>query len=792
MNETARRRPPPLGIRRRSPRRFVVWLALVAALAAFRAGGPTEVDCTRLDLARQLPQAAVAAETRFLDLGTPEARPHLLSGWSIDELWRGKTSFVWAMGEAATLRFTRFSRGAFTLYFRCRPIDLADAPPQEIAILVNGTRVGLTRLEPDFQSYEMTIPAGVLRPGENRMELRFAHFRAEPPAPRGAPAKRRLAVAWDWIGFGAKTASAMPRPAPSATPGAMALPFLTRVDFFLEVHPGSSLRWQAIRPWRTARLGPGAALEIAVDWDGAAASRPLRFEQPTFSSPANLPLTNQKTAVARISFLAWPGKSANPDTAGLAVAAPEIVAAGCPEGGSASAPAAAASRPAGAAGPNVVLYMIDTLRADHLGVYGYRRPVSPEIDAFAAQATVFARAWSQSGWTKSSVATMLTGLPPLAHGVLERMDALPDALRTLPEMLHEAGYETLGVSTNPAISAEAGFGRGFDRFVQLFDPEAPSFAARPAEDVNRELFRWLDARDRRRPFFAYLHAMDVHEPYRPAAADRRRFAAQADAALCRPGPQDVAAALATRPGLTRSGLSSNFEALYDAQIAHADHQFGLLLRRLRELGLYDRTVIVLVADHGEEFLDHGLFAHGHSLYQEILHVPLVIRWPDGRYAGLRVESPAQHLDLLPTILAAAGAGIPPASPGLDLRLLAGADTPVEREVSSDLSLAGTRIASLVAGGMHLLVRERPNSAAELYDLRRDPHELRNLADPGGVRFGFLMARLRRLHRDVDGNDGNAHDDRYAHNDHQLGGDAAAKRPPISPELDAQLRALGYL
>jgi len=165
-------------------------------------------------------------------------------------------------------------------------------------------------------------------------------------------------------------------------------------------------------------------------------------------------------------------------------------------------------------------------------------------------------------------------------------------------------------------------------------------------------------------------------------------------------------------------------------------------------------------------------------------VPLVVRWPDGRYAGRRVESPAQHLDLLPTILAAAGAASPPSCPGLDLRLLAGADTPVEREVSSDLSLAGTRIASLVAAGMHLLVRERPGSAAELYDLRRDPHELHDLADARSVRFGFLLARLRRLHRDVDGNARDDHD--------PPGGGATARRPAISPELDAQLRALGYV
>jgi arylsulfatase A-like enzyme len=154
-------------------------------------------------------------------------------------------------------------------------------------------------------------------------------------------------------------------------------------------------------------------------------------------------------------------------------------------------------------------------------------------------------------------------------------------------------------------------------------------------------------------------------------------------------------------------------------------------------------------------------------------VPLIIRWPDGRYAGRRVDSPAQHIDLLPTILAAAGLPSPPAYPGLDLRLLAQMDTPVEREVSSDLSLAGTRISSLVAGGMHLLVRERPNPDAELYDMLRDPRELRNLADPAGVRFGFLMSRLRTLNR---------HQSR----------DAAPKRSPIPAELDKQLRALGYV
>jgi arylsulfatase A-like enzyme len=759
----------------RRPRHYAAFLALFAALASVRAGRPAEADCAPFDFVAQLPQAAVVPETRFLDLGTREARPHLLTGWSIDELWHDKTSFVWAMGEASTLRFTRFSSEPLTLYFRCRPIDLDSSTPQEVMVLVNGAEVGQTRLDADFKTYQMPVPAAALRPGDNRMELRFAYFRVPPPVPKGTPELRRLAVAWDWIGFGTKSAPATPQPealAPATPARALSLPFLTRVDYYMEIHPGSTLRWQAIRPLRNGRLAPDAAVEVRVDWDGLPDSRQERIEQRSFASPANITLPNQKTALARVSFLAWPGKSAKADTSGVVLTAPEIVPAGCPEtgGGSSAAP----GQPPPASGPNVVLYMIDTLRADHLGVYGYSRPVSPQIDAFAAQATVFDRAFAQSGWTKSSVTSMLTGLRPLTHGVVERMDTLSDAVRTLPEMLHDAGYETFGISTNPAVSVAAGLARGFDRFVELFGPEpALPFVAQPSESVNAELFRWLDHRDRARPFFAYLHAMDAHEPYLPPPAFRSRFAGQADAALCSPGPKDVAADLASHPGLSRGALSDNFAALYDAQIAHADNQFGLLLRRLRDAGLYDKTVIVLVSDHGEEFLDHGLFAHGHSLYQEILHVPLIVRWPGGQYAGRRIDSAVQHIDLLPTILAAARVPSPPAYPGLDLRLLAQMDTPVDREIASDLSLAGTRIASLVSGNMHLLVRDHPNPGAELYDLRRDPREQHNLAQSEGVRFGFLMTRLRLLHHDPTAT-------------------ALAERSPLPAELDGQLRSLGYV
>ncbi len=334
--------------RGRRPRRLVLCLWLCAGLMVLRsgrssgasrdAGGASGAPCASFDFAGQLPRAAVEPETRFLDLGTREARASLLSGWSIDERWHDQFSFVWAMGAAATVRFTRFAAGPFALYFRCRPIDIEGAPPQEVAILVNGTRLGVTRLKPDFDTYRMPIPATALRTGENVLELRFAHFRAEPPVPRGVPEPRRLAVAWDWIGFGVKSApAALPAPQPSAPAGSLALPFLSRVAFDVEVPPGSVLRWRAIRLWRTPRLGPGASLDVEITWD-APENRQLHFEQRAFASPVDVPLTNQKPALARISFLARPGKSAAAETSGLTLELPELLAAGCPS--FAGAPAA--------------------------------------------------------------------------------------------------------------------------------------------------------------------------------------------------------------------------------------------------------------------------------------------------------------------------------------------------------------------------------------------------------------------------------------------------------------------
>jgi arylsulfatase A-like enzyme len=389
----------------------------------------------------------------------------------------------------------------------------------------------------------------------------------------------------------------------------------------------------------------------------------------------------------------------------------------------------------------VLLYVIDTLRADHLGVYGYSKPVSPHLDALAAESVVFERAYAQSGWTRTSMASILTGVTPFAHHVLGRNDALPTSLPTLAGLLRSAGYNTAGIVTNANVAPELGFGRGFDRYRPLYSRHDDSPAA---GRLNGELLAWLQSRRRQgAPFFAYLHSLEPHDPYEPPEPFRSRFAPH----------------LAT--------------ALYDGEIAANDAAFGRLLQSLREAGLYDDTLIVVVSDHGEELLDHGRWGHGHTLYTEILHVPLILKLPPGRRAGERRHNVARQIDLLPTILAAVGEPVPTEAQGRDL--LAPTAGEADPPVLSQLRLDRVELASLVDRGRKLIQwnPDSPPGHQELYDLRDDPQERRDLTAQGPRWASLMTSRLRQLRSDQERS-------------------VTVPRVILDGEVRHQLRALGYI
>jgi arylsulfatase A-like enzyme len=346
---------------------------------------------------------------------------------------------------------------------------------------------------------------------------------------------------------------------------------------------------------------------------------------------------------------------------------------------------------------------------------------------------VFERTTAASSWTKPSTATILSGLPPAVHGATRIDRRLPPAVQTLPEVLREAGYRTGGFSANAHVTAATGFDQGFERFEFL--PEIAS-----ADHLAPRAKAWLDETAASgSPFFLYLHPIDPHAPYDPPEDLRRRFAPRSAAGSGRLAAIHAAYRALDRKRPEAPALIGGLAALYDADVASVDRSFGALLDDLDRSGRLADTLVVVISDHGEEFGEHGGLGHGRTLYREVLDVPWVVRLP-GQTAGRRVATPAAHLDVMPTILAALGI---PAEAGLR-----GVDRlgPATRESPrfAYLDYEGRQGGSVELGNWHLIEpwSRKFSRSGKLFDLAADRIETRNFAAEKPVRAGYLRSLLR--------------------------------------------------
>jgi arylsulfatase A-like enzyme len=353
--------------------------------------------------------------------------------------------------------------------------------------------------------------------------------------------------------------------------------------------------------------------------------------------------------------------------------------------------------------PNVLLFLVDTLRADALGAYGNEIVETPAIDRFAGEGTLFEKVFAPTSWTRPSVASILTGLEPTVHGVERRGSVLPEGVPYLPEILREHGYRTGFIATNPNVASFFGFDRGFDDFIELYerrergDVTVDEFTVRSDLVVERAM-EWVQESEK--PFFLVVFVIDPHFPYEPLP-DFDRYSAKSDGAWVGPRGQDV------RPGL------------YFGEVAFVDHCFGRLMANLEERGLTKRSISIFTSDHGEEFFEHGLIGHGKALYDESLHVPLLIRWPGRIAAGRRVDTPVELTDLMGTVLELAGLPSP----------IAGRPTLFDESTKrppflASLKLDGQREWSARDYPWKLIVVGR---SVQLFDLSSDPDEKRDLS-----------------------------------------------------------------
>ncbi|MCK4547558.1 MAG: sulfatase [Candidatus Eisenbacteria sp.] len=435
---------------------------------------------------------------------------------------------------------------------------------------------------------------------------------------------------------------------------------------------------------------------------------------------------------------------------------------------------------------NVLFMVVDAARADHLSCYGYARKTSPCIDEWASSGVLFQNALAQAPWTKPSTATLLTGLYPSAHGVTLPANAVPGHLHPLPEILKEAGYRTAIFTDNYFITPLFGFERGVDHFMaidrfwfrdlmlghllgvasrrvhfleellwrmavaerQLLGAETCS-GELGARELTEVFLEWLDERPTAR-FFSYIHFMEPHAPYDPPPSYDARFL-RAD---LRKRPRvthfpDYSGFLPFEPGCRMSADSlETMVALYDGEILFVDEWIGWLIGELKRRGLYDNTLILLTADHGDEFYEHEGWGHAHSLFQELLHVPLILSCPRGVVGGRRIPHAVRHIDLLPTILEICNIPAPDGIDGASLApILSGiepADPP--RVVMSEIYREGHFARSLVVGNEKIIFSQQGlEKHLALFDLETDPGETTNLAETHNSRAQELLARLNELY-----------------------------------------------
>ena len=746
--------------------------------------GKEPVEYTEhLDLVAETRFGETQSELRELDLGTPEVRPHLAQGWSWDEKTRGGTTFVWAVGEESEVELYLSSdrKEALTLETQCSPLEFAGSPSQTLTALWNGSALETRAMSSGFTTLTFTVPATMATAGSHVLTLKPA-FSREARTVLGGEDPRHLSFACDRILI---HGNRQVQTRPEAKDSSLWIPTASELSFFLEADKAFQDQGRPILHWEALSLRGNARFEILWQTDQAPARilHSLDAEEATRSAALHIDLPMEPGVPARLGLRVVAPISGSEThnstaedgshTSGLLLRSPNI-----------SYPASDSAEPSNADGietvdsntvqnegeeedsPSIVLWVVDTLRADRLGVYGHDRPVSPHFDRSAAQSTVFDQALAQSSWTRPTAATLLTGIGPERHGIRSATHLLDPEFDTLTERLQRAGYATAGFSGNGNVSPDTGFDQGFDHFLYTVDD---------VDTLTHHAGQWLDQLAEDRPFFLMIHSIEPHASFEPKEPFRSQFAAHVNDPQL--GSHEHIQALGRKEASRDDDVVRQLFDLYDAEIAWNDHVFGQLVTDLEQRGL--DPILVVVADHGEAFRERGVFGHGWDLHREVTHVPFWIHAPaihGSDQEARRISWPVQQADLMPTLLDLVNLPIDEDLDGISLEpwLRGKKAPPEERILVSTMDYEGRAGAALVRGTYKLIEPLSSDFSRErlLYDLENDPLEQHNLAQDMPV----LAGRLARLLKGY----------LAAH------GGKEAQEATLDEEARKQLEALGYL
>ena len=724
-------------------------------------GGAGSASAVHLDLLATAHLADIDQEGLFIDFGTPAQNKYTVGDWNAGWGTRGHDGDRTFANAGRRGRIFFHADGSSPRYVT---VQLRPKGTGALTPYINGEQIQSVFFEGEgWQKVGFALPAEHLHRGDNQLMLTFGgvtNIGGEDVSVQvasvrltegtAAPAADFVAPSWGTYVGAAVMGGTQKNALTLATP--------MTARFYVEVPADAKLAFEVAQEGEA-----GGTARVTIEPEGGSARGVFEHGLTGEWHGADVDLSPFAGKIVRVSLEATGGNGR------VAWAEPRVT-------------VAPRTAPEASAAKNVVVVLVDTLRASKLKVFEPSSRVrTPVLDELAGHSAVFEHAQSTENWTKPAVGAILTGLHPMDHGARTQGAVLSDDVTTLAEHFEGQGFATGGFIANGYISDRFGFDQGWDRYKNFIrEPGASS----EAEDVFREAGDWaVEHGDER--FFLYVHTIDPHVPYDPEDEFVSLYDSRSDydgqvrprmtGELLHDAKRQPPRVTFTESDITR------LQALHDGEITQHDRHMGTFIQRLKDAGLWEDTVFVFVADHGEEFQEHGSWGHGHSVYQELLHVPFLVHH-EGHVPAGRIDTRVSTVDLAPTVVSLAG--IPPMA-GIAGRslvpLIHGATRPGP-EVAMSEFLDERRV--MMAGPWKLIVRG--NLTSSLFDLEHDPGEHTQLdlvTHPIAARYlrilqgQFLAATDRSDWMAAEQRQGQRHTAGDVHMDQ---------------ELQQQLRELGYL
>ncbi len=718
---------------------------------------------------------------------------------------------TWATKRRALVNFPLLEVEPCQLQLSLYPVVFPDMPSQHLKILLNGREIGeydfaYEQFKPELHNeffgmakQEIPIDATLLLRGSNALELKWAYIYnpAEvvsrntihtPSAaavsllaviPRGGgvpytPATADRVIRTESLRTGQEVTEVIRQPVPSD------------LHYYLRVPPNSVLHYRfhltaADTDPREGLLHVGISLQKDIGSEEVQIAthqlRPAKTRKKSIRGKIRL----KKWAsdeIVRLSFSARGDQGTLLDTGHSLYWTDLWLASPTPGAADKKTEAARTSaKTSPETPPNVVIFLIDTLRRDFVGAFDSQQLWTPDFDRLAEDGVTFDRAYSVTSWTLPAVASLLTGQDPYVHEAIfhaEQMAAegrrIPDELITLYEAVKALDYRTLLYTANGMIRADLGFDQGVDEY----DARSSEYTLYPAA----KFATWLSNSSDPRPFFAYLHNLDPHSPYTKWDS-LYEGAPELEREAKLNGDQETLDQLRHGQIPFTEVDAEYIKSLYLSEVKLSDFRLGQVIQALKDKGLYESCLIVALADHGEEFLDHDSWQHGDSLYQEQVHIPLVVKFPGNLFAGQHYDGQAGILDIYPTVLDVIGLEPSQPMPGRSLlRLLREKERgPGGTEHYSSLRFNNRDWFSVVNGRWKLILRGR--AILGLFDLETDPRETRSVVLDRPILAGYYRQRILQWQRS-----------QALLRQHLVS--SVPEAVPISEEDLEQLRAMGYL